>query len=310
MSNRRLVSAGLVAGLAYCALLQVLAGSVTRCHAGEKRSEPERVSLGEDIEWDAEGQLALNALTRSVSPESIRQATTILDECATGKRSHAGAIVREILRGLADAKAVSAIPALVGLVEARGGVSTQPEAVFRGAIRALLTIDVDAGIRAIETPLATYPSDARRTVAASPALRLRGNGIAILRRLAGDEDGDVRGAAVSNLAGTCERATSMSDIAFRTVSDPDAQVRAAALFWVGECRMEGAERVLLAALADYNPSVRLQAVEGLRRLASAAGCSTVDTLVQAEDDDNVRTAMRHYLAEACSGAGGSVEPDR
>jgi HEAT repeat protein len=117
---------------------------------------------------------------------------------------------------------------------------------------------------------------------------------AILRRLAADENWEVRAHAIQAIGDAKDR--SLLPEVHTALKDENLEVRESAgrvLHWLGD---ETSIAPLLDALGDEEPVIRIHAVEVLARIAGASQIETLEEVAQNDEDPSVRAAATEALS--------------
>ena len=128
----------------------------------------------------------------------------------------------------------------------------------------------------------------------------RPEAIPILEEMAKNSDPMVRPVALKALASYCS--DSSSEVVERAYDENDAEVRWGAMVWFNWCGSGKHISFLVRGVKDGDVPygvIRMQALEGLTRLRSSAGCAYVGT-AYLEKPETVRDAAGKYAALLCT----------
>ena len=164
------------------------------------------------------------------------------------------------------------------------------------AVRALGEIggqDVDAALLDLATRATPFVLP---TVAVMLAQTDDPRAIVELERLALHSEAAVRHRAVAGLARFCS--ASSQPVVHQLLDDNNDKVRSSATWWFAACGTPDDSGLLVRQLADPAPLARANAIKGLIRLGSTAGCQEVPRLLR-DQSPEVRDVIDEYQ-ERCS----------
>jgi HEAT repeat protein len=233
-------------------------------------------------------------LPRVWTEEETSQALRLLEEKLQRWESHSAEETLDVLKQIGVARIEPGRPYLERFMR----VDPQLDRARLLRTCATLALGKLGGSKALET-LSTFwtdsPPDALSPIAVALGSLDDRRAIEPLERLAEREEPDIRRRAYSSLARYCPD-TSRRVVA-PGLSDPDPEVRNAAVWWFATCGTIDDAPILSKGLTDTAPIVRAHALQGLTRLRSRLACADVQALV-VDENLTVQIEARKY-AEVC-----------
>lgn len=244
---------------------------------------------------DATWQRASTVSSRQ-SSEDVTWAFEILSEKLRVWDSHCKDIVKMILEAIAEHKIEAGRGYLVRFLNVDLEMA-RAEPIARAAARSLGQLGGEGALEALVDAASSRSPGLRASVAVALGTLADSRGLATLETLAFDSSPDVRRRALSALATFCS--SSSRDIALSALEDNESFVRNSATWWVATCGGASDAWRLEARLDDTNDLVRANALRGLIRLRSGAGCRKSSQLL-VDESPTVQELARDYKA-ACKG---------
>jgi HEAT repeat protein len=254
------------------------ATSYSPCHGRCPESLVAGIADDEGSSSDSE---AADAFERDPSRSNTKRALRILDEKVNDWESHTTRVVATILTTIGDHRIEAGRRSLVKFLRADPGKSGGDLLATCSAI-SLGQLGGAQSLEALADAAAQPSAPALSSVAVGLGLLNDRRAVPVLENILWIGDVPAKARALSALAQYC--AGSSRKIAVDSLSDQEPRIRVSATWWLGSCGTEEDSNRLANLLEDREALVRSNALKGLLRLQSQAGCDHIEILLK---DDNI-----------------------
>jgi len=253
--------------------------------------QTEQITIRDD-EDDPEVWATANSFERAPTPENTRQAFRILDEKLGDWAAHPAGVITTILHAIGDHRVQGGRQYLIRFLLTDPGKSSSG---YLASIAALALGDLggQGALEALQKAVAQRADEAIPSVAVALGMLKEPGAVPALEALAQYPDASVRRRALSALENYCAPTTRV--LTLHALSDDDAGVRNAATWWLAACGTYQDGSYLAQQLTDSEPLVRSNALKGLTRLKSRAGCTSLRRLL-VDESLTVREGAEAYKA--------------